>query len=96
MKSARLVNQRRIIYVRLGPDGLRALVRGDNDIYIVFYNPEKGMLKCTCPAGMRGKLCKHALAVKTYVDTMYTRTRMYVDQPKPPSSALSVSRIHHA
>lgn len=71
LEAARIINQGRLVYVRmLGPDAYVATVRGNTDIYTVYYNPAKGYLRCTCPASTYHKLCKHAIAAKMYIDNL--------------------------
>ncbi|WP_083494590.1 SWIM zinc finger family protein [Pyrodictium occultum] len=68
---------------------VRCNSQGKHGIYIVYYSPRRNYLRCTCPASYYGRLCKHALAVKTYIDALLESRNK--GQPKPPSPYGSAS-----
>ncbi len=74
IEALRIINQNRIAYLRFLNDTMvRAVVRGENDVYIVTYNLKEDKTSCTCPAGLKGIPCKHAEAVRIYVGTLLAR-----------------------
>jgi len=76
------------VYIRRhGYNTYVVVVKGSNGYYIVYYNKLSGYLRCTCPASMYNKPCKHTIAVKMYIDNVLSNTeKQHWGQPKPPSS----------
>jgi len=63
-----------------------AMVRGDSgSTYKVIVDIRRGCYYCTCPANIRGRLCKHVIAVIIALERRYG----VVVRPKPPSSLAS-------
>ena len=88
ISAIRILNQNRILYMEIvDVDVVAAMVRGDSgSVYKVVVNIRKGRYYCTCPANIRGKLCKHIIAVIIALERKYG----IVVRPKPPSSPGSV------
>ncbi len=64
LKAARIVNQGRVLYIRRHHGGYVAMVRGDSgEVYRVYVDPQHGIYRCTCPAAMFRRVCKHIIAV---------------------------------
>jgi len=84
VSAIRILNQDRIIYMEMvDADVVAAMVRGDSgSLYKVVVNIRKGRYYCTCPASIRGKLCKHVIAVIIALERKYG----VIVRPKPPSS----------
>jgi uncharacterized Zn finger protein len=76
-KAVRILTEGRISVIRVDPDGVLALVRGDTAaIYTVTFNGTRW--DCTCPALGR---CSHAFAVQRVVVTEGAWTPPLVGSP---------------
>lgn len=84
ISAIRILNQDRVLYMEaVSTNVISAVVRGDSgSLYKVVINICRGRHYCTCPAGARGKLCKHVIAVIIALERRYG----VVVRLKPPSS----------
>lgn len=58
-KAKRLLDEGRVV-VFCGENGIAARVQGDHGLYLLFWEPEAGRWRCSCPSWRR---CAHVEAV---------------------------------
>jgi len=88
ISAIRILNQDRVLYMEMvSANVISAMVRGDSgSLYKVIVNICRGRYYCTCPAGVRGKLCKHVIAVIIALERRYGVAVRSKPPPSPPSS----------